>query len=52
MSTSMQQRSEESGGRLPATRGVEVDRPDMRDWAEQLVGRARSEGVESAAFAA
>jgi putative transposase len=43
---SKQQRSEESGGRLPATRGVEGDRPDMRDWAEQLVARARSEGVE------
>lgn len=29
---SKQQRSEESSGRLPATRGVEGDRPDMREW--------------------
>ena len=44
---SQQQRSEESGGRLPATRSVEsVDRPEMREWAEQLVARARAEGVE------
>jgi putative transposase len=43
---SKQQRSEESSGRLPATRGVEADRPDMREWAEQLVARARAEGVE------
>ena len=44
---SQQQRLEESGGRLPATRSVElVDRPEMREWAEQLVARARAEGVE------
>lgn len=37
------------GGELvPAGRNVPVvaDSPEMRDWAEQLVARARSEGIE------
>ena len=44
-----QQRLDERGGLVPATRGVEaLDRPEMREWAEQLVARARAEGVELA----
>lgn len=45
----MVSRGTETGAELvPATRGVPVvaDSPEMRDWAEQLVARARSEGIE------
>ena len=43
----MVSRTSESGGELvPVTRSVVADSPEMRDWAEQLVARARSEGVE------
>lgn len=45
----MASRGTESGGELvPAPRGVPVraDSTEMRDWAEQLVARARAEGVE------
>lgn len=38
----------EGSGLVPAGRSVPAvaDSPDMRDWAEQLVARARSEGIE------
>jgi transposase-like protein len=45
----MVSRAIEPGGELvPATRSVPVvaDPSEMRDWAEQLVARARSEGIE------
>lgn len=45
----MVSRTTETGGELvPVTRSVPVvaDSPEMRDWAEQLVARARSEGIE------
>ena len=45
----MVSRGIESGGELvPVTRSVPAlaDSPEMRDWAEQLVARARSEGIE------
>jgi putative transposase len=45
----MVSRKADSGGELvPAARSVPVvaDSPDMRAWAEQLVARARDEGIE------
>ena len=41
-------RNESGGGLVPASRSVPVvaDSSEMRDWAEQLVARARSEGIE------
>ena len=38
----------DSGGLVPAARSVPVvaDSAEMRDWADQLVARARSEGIE------
>lgn len=41
-------RNESGGGLVPAARGVPAvaESSEMRDWAEQLVARARSEGVE------
>lgn len=45
----MVSRGSETGGELvAATRSVPVvaDSPEMRDWAEQLVARARSERIE------
>ena len=41
-------RNENGGGLVPASRSVPVvaDSSEMRDWAEQLVARARSEGIE------
>jgi len=45
----MVSRGTETGGELvPAARSVPVvaDSSEMRDWAEQLVARARSEGIE------
>ena len=40
--------SEAGGGLVPVARSVPAvaDSTEMRDWAEQLVARARSEGVE------
>lgn len=40
--------AETGGGLVPVTRSVPAvaDSPEMRDWAEQLVARARSEGIE------
>ena len=45
----MNTRGNESGGGLvPASRNVAAvtDSSEMRDWAEQLVARARNEGIE------
>ena len=41
-------RNESGGGLVPASRSVPVvaDSSEMRDWAEQLVARARNEGIE------
>ena len=41
-------RTDDGGGLVPASRSVPVmaESPEMREWAEQLVARARSEGVE------
>jgi putative transposase len=41
-------RNEGGGGLVPAGRSVPVvaDSSEMRDWAEHLVARARSEGIE------
>jgi putative transposase len=42
-------RGSDEGSLVPAARSVPIvagDTPAMRDWAEQLVARARSEGVE------
>ena len=40
-------------GLVPASRGAPagLDRAAMREWAEELVGRDRAEGVDSAARA-
>ena len=38
-------RTEGGGGLVPAARPV-AESVEMREWAEQLVARARSEGVE------
>jgi transposase-like protein len=40
--------SESGGGLVPVARSVPAvaDSTEMRDWAEQLVARARSEGIE------
>lgn len=38
-------RTRDDGGLVPTTRGV-PDEAAMRDWAEELVARARAEGVE------
>jgi putative transposase len=41
-------RNESGGGLVPTSRNVPAvtDSSEMRDWAEQLVARARSEGIE------
>jgi putative transposase len=41
-------RNESGGGLVPASRNVPAvaDSSEMRDWAEQLVARARNEGIE------
>jgi putative transposase len=41
-------RNENGGGLVPASRNVPVvaDSSEMRDWAEQLVARARNEGID------
>ena len=41
-------RNESGGGLVPASRSVPAvtDSSEMRDWAEQLVARARNEGIE------
>ncbi len=41
-------RNESGGGLVPASRSAAVvaDSSEMRDWADQLVARARSEGIE------
>jgi hypothetical protein len=42
-------RGSDDGSMVPAARRVPIvagDTPAMREWAEQLVARARSEGVE------
>lgn len=41
-------RNESGGGLVPVSRSVPVvaDSLEMRDWADQLVARARSEGIE------
>ena len=41
-------RTDDGGGLVPASRSVPAvaDSSEMREWAEQLVARARSEGVE------
>ena len=41
-------RTDSGGGLVPASRSVAVvaDSLEMRDWAEQLVARARNEGIE------
>jgi len=41
-------RTDDGGGLVPVPRGVPAvaESPDMREWAEQLVARARTEGIE------
>ena len=47
--TMVARRGSDDGSLVPAARSVPIvggDTPAMREWAEQLVARARSEGVE------
>jgi hypothetical protein len=41
-------RNDSGSGLVPASHNVPAvtDSSDMRDWAEQLVARARNEGIE------